>query len=375
MSDILHYSPSVCVTHRCNLNCVYCYQKHENVSMSFDTAKNVIEKIFNSVPKECRDIHISFIGGEPLLEFDLIKDICEYTWKSKRNIPYIFFASTNGSVLTDEMKAWFVKNKRKFKLGLSLDGKRELHNKNRSNSFDSIDIPFFQKNYPDEGIKMTLSEHSIPQLAENIQFLHSLNLDMQGTNLAEGNFNWDDDKFIFQLSSELQKLVDFYIENPKLKVCQMFDKNLALCEQKKPSKIKYCGIGYGADFFDVDGKRYPCPFCTPMTFSQVELEKMAKTEFDKDENFVDEDCYNNCYLYPICPSCAGNNFMHSGCFNKHERVKCKITKFTALFIAELQAKKIVNGTDGFDKERRYWTIEAIKKIKSLYFDDFRQYLG
>ena len=196
MSDILHYSPSVCVTHRCNLNCVYCYQKHENVSISFDTAKNVIEKIFNSVPKECRDIHIGFIGGEPLLEFDLIKDICEYTWKSKRNIPYIFFASTNGSVLTDEVKTWFVKNKRKFKLGLSLDGKRELHNKNRSNSFDSIDIPFFQKNYPDEGIKMTLSEHSIPHLAENIQFLHSLNLDVQGTNLAEGNFNWDDDKGI-----------------------------------------------------------------------------------------------------------------------------------------------------------------------------------
>ena len=80
--------------------------------MSFDTAKNVIEKIFNSVPKECRDIHIGFIGGEPLLEFDLIKDICEYTWKSKRNIPYIFFASTNGSVLTESMKAWFVKNKR-----------------------------------------------------------------------------------------------------------------------------------------------------------------------------------------------------------------------------------------------------------------------
>ena len=76
----------------------------------------------------------------------------------------------------------------------------------------------------------------------------------------------------------------------------MFDKNLALCEEKEPSKIKYCGIGYGADFFDVDGRRYPCPFCTPMTFSQVELEKMAKTEFDKDENFVDEDCYNNCYL-------------------------------------------------------------------------------
>ena len=106
---------------------------------------------------------------------------------------------------------------------------------------------------------------------------------IQGKSLKTEVFR-DSYKIIFQLSSELQKLVDFYIENPKLKVCQMFDKNLALCEQKKPSKIKYCGIGYGADFFDVDGKRYPCPFCTPMTFSQVELEKMAKTEFDKDEN-------------------------------------------------------------------------------------------
>ncbi len=342
--------------------------------MSFDVAKNVIEKIFNSVPKECNDIHIGFIGGEPLLEFDLIKNICEYTWKSKRNIPYVFFATTNGSVITEEMKSWFIKNRRKFKLGLSLDGNRELHNLNRSNSFDKIDIPFFQKNFPDEALKMTLSEHSIPRLAENIQFLHSLNLDVQGTNLAEGDFNWDDDKFVAQLSSELQKLVEFYRENPKVKVCQMFDKNLALCEQKERAKVKYCGIGHGANFFDTDGKEYPCPFCTPMTFSKEDLEKIAKTEFDKDENFVDEDCYENCYLYPICSSCAGNNFMHTGCFNKHEREKCKITKFTALFIAELQAHKIISGTDGFDKERRYWTIEAIKKIKTLYFEEFRRYL-
>ena len=74
------FSPSLCVTHNCNLNCVYCYQKHDvNSKMDFSTAKNVIDWIFDNVPPDMSDVEINFIGGEPLLEFQLIKDIVAYT--------------------------------------------------------------------------------------------------------------------------------------------------------------------------------------------------------------------------------------------------------------------------------------------------------
>jgi len=64
------------------------------------------------------------------------------------------------------MKNWFTANNDLFVLGLSLDGTRNTHNHNRSNSFDDIDIDFFLKTYPNQGVKMTLSEYSLPQLTE-----------------------------------------------------------------------------------------------------------------------------------------------------------------------------------------------------------------
>lgn len=370
------YSPSLCITHRCNLNCTYCYQKHDDQTMNFGTAKEVLEKIFSSVPKDSTEVHIGFIGGEPLVEFELIKQICEYSWKIKRNILYLFFATTNGTLLDADMKKWLRANRRRFLLGLSLDGNKDSHDQNRSNSFDRIDIPFFIKNYPTEGVKMTVSEYSLRHLAENIKYIHSLGIkDIHGANLAEGDFDWENPELIKITAQQLKELVDFYAEKTNLPECQLLNKNLAFCEQKTISKQKYCGIGGGANFFDIDGKEYPCPYCTPMTFSQEQLEEIKSTDYSNDENFIDADCYENCYLFPICPSCAGNNFKQTGSFKKHERSKCQIAKLTALFIAELQARKIVKNASGMDDNTKYWTIEAIKKIKSLYLKEFENFLN
>lgn len=343
--------------------------------MSLENAKEVLEKIFSSVPVECNEVQIGFIGGEPMLEFDLIRKICEYTWGREQEKPYIFYATTNGTVLTEEMKPWLIKNVDRFKLGLSLDGTRDTQNHNRSDSFDRIDISFFQKYYLDQGVKMTISEYSAGHLAENIKYLHSLGFAVGGANLAEGDFDWNNEAFVSVIAVQLKQLVRFYADNLSLTPCHMFDKDLAICEQGMKSKTKYCGIGHGTRFFDIDGKEYPCPYCTPMTFSPEQLEKIKATDFTKNENFVDMDCYENCYLFPVCSSCAGNNYKQTGSFAKHERGKCKVTKLVALCIADLQARKIADGQDGFDDNRRYWTIEAIKKIKALYFDEFKQYLG
>ena len=74
------YDPTICVTHSCNLNCVYCYQKHkDSVSMDFDTAKLCVDKIFQTYNRDIYSgILLKFMGGEPLMEFDLLKQIYEY---------------------------------------------------------------------------------------------------------------------------------------------------------------------------------------------------------------------------------------------------------------------------------------------------------
>ena len=266
----LRYSPSFCVTHKCNLNCRYCYQHHSAEMMSIQTAKKVINNIFELKPPKFTGVDIGFIGGEPLLAFDLIREVCEYTWSKYPNEDFIFYASTNGTVLTEEMKTWFSKYDRKFILGLSLDGTRETHNYNRSNSFDLIDIDFFREHWPKQGVKMTLSDFSLENLSDNIMYLHSLGFKITGANLAEGYIDWDKEYFIVSLSRELKKLNRYYIDGPDIEPCPLLNKKLMWCDIKR-EKFKYCGIGNGANFYDIDGTMYPCPYVTPMTFSKDHL--------------------------------------------------------------------------------------------------------
>jgi len=368
------FSPSLCVTHECNLNCIYCYQKHKSgLVMPLDVAKRSIDWIFTHVPEPLTNIEISFIGGEPLLAFNRVKEIVEYTWNKWTSDNYIFFASTNGTVLNKEMKEWFIKNRNRFYLGVSIDGTKTTHDYNRSNSFDKIDIGFFKDNWPKQGVKMTLSEYSLSHLAEDVKYIHSLGFDVHGVNLAEGDFDWDNEKYISILIPQLNDLVEYYVDNNSVIPCQILDKHLDACEVKKKWRNKWCGIGNGTNFFDIDGRMFPCSFTTPMTFSENDIENMLKTDFTDDENFMDNDCYNNCYIYPICSNCSGANYMVNGFFNIRNKKKCKINKLIALYIADLQAKKIAMNLTTLEGDELYYTIEAIKKIRTLYLNDFIQY--
>jgi len=344
--------------------------------MTLDTAKNVIDWIFDNVPDYATGgVEIDFIGGEPLLEFKLLKEIVAYTCSKKREHKYIFFATTNGTLLSNEMKEWFTARKNCFVLGLSLDGTRDTHNYNRSNSFDDIDINFFLKNWPEQGVKMTLSEYSLSHLAKDIKFLHSCKLKkIGGVNFAEGKFDWNNDEYIKALVPQLKELVEFYVENDALFLNQMFDRRLHFCEAIEIENHKWCGIGTGCYFFDVDGTRYPCSFITPMTFKENELAEIMKTDFNNDENFLDKDCFENCYIYPICGTCAGANYLNNKTFKERDKRRCRIQKLTALFIADLQAKRIAKNPKIYDDDTLYHTIEAIKKIRALYLPELEEFL-
>lgn len=374
MTEKVRFSPSICVTHSCNLNCIYCYQKHDNSSrMDFETAKKILDYIFDNVPEGMEGIEINIIGGEPLLEFDLIKQMLSYAESVPRKHPYLFYATTNGTLLTEEMKDWFIKNRKHFWLGLSLDGAKETHDYNRSNSFDKIDIDFFKKNWPNQSVKMTLSDFSLKNLAKDIKFIHSLGFPIRGVNEFEGDFNWDKDEYLKTLIPQLKELSEFYIENDDIELDQLLGMNLHLCELIPKARRKWCGIGDGAPFFDFDGTQYPCNYITPMSFSKDEIEELQKIDYKNVDNFMDEECIENCYIYPICPTCAGACFLSNKTFKKRTKSRCRTQKLVTLFAAEIQAKRILKNPDKYDETVKYHTIYAIKKIKELYLDEFKSF--
>ncbi|OYP01370.1 (4Fe-4S)-binding protein, partial [Lachnotalea glycerini] len=118
------YTLSLEVVNKCNLNCSYCYLgEKKNTSMSIDTAKKAIEIAVHEVQKQYdKTLVIYFIGGEPLIAFNVIYEIVAYT-KSRcmeMNLKYMFSITTNGTLLTKKIIDFFIKDK--FEIKLSLDG-------------------------------------------------------------------------------------------------------------------------------------------------------------------------------------------------------------------------------------------------------------
>jgi uncharacterized protein len=356
------------ITSECNLRCVYCYEKHGSKNViSMEIAKENITKVLLDDEKY-EHINISLFGGEPFLYFERIKEICEWTWTNEWKVPYRFNFITNGTTFNDESKKWLIAHKDKISLVLSTDGNKLSQDLNRSNSFDKIDHKFFTNTWDDAQVKMTISEQSLPYLAEDVKFIHEMGFNFAECNLAMG-IDWSDKKNIVILKREMEKLLHFYLDNKELIPAQIINMEIGACENKKIMH-KWCGVGRELMTIDVDGKKYPCNFITPMSFNQEELNILMNTDFTNIREILDEECFNNCYLYPVCPTCYGADYTLTKSFKKKDRSICELMKIKAYYTAALKAHKIIkkdiSNMSVEQKGSLHKTITAIKTINQLY---------
>lgn len=123
------------VTNECNLRCSYCFEKNKCSSyMDTMTAEKILRFTYDRFI-ETRDnvnekFNISFFGGEPLLNFDLIQDIVS------KNLDANYYITTNFVAVSDEMLQVF--QDYDFGILVSIDGIKEIHDKNRCNSYDRV---------------------------------------------------------------------------------------------------------------------------------------------------------------------------------------------------------------------------------------------
>ncbi len=127
------------VANLCNLNCKYCYASggnynRENNVMSFEQADKILEKVFKKYSKLET---VYFFGGEPLLNFKLIKYLVEKIEKHYNGSRIDFRTVTNGMFLTPKRIDFM--NDHNFKLYVSLDGPKQIHEYLRgTGTFDLI---------------------------------------------------------------------------------------------------------------------------------------------------------------------------------------------------------------------------------------------
>ena len=135
------------IANDCNLNCIYCYGQggaygRKRELMTFEVAKKAIDFMVEN-SGDSNELLVTFFGGEPLMNFAVVKEVLYYCKKieSEVNKKFSFSMTTNGTILNDEIFK-FIKDNR-VAVMISIDGGRDIQNKHRCycngrGSFDDV---------------------------------------------------------------------------------------------------------------------------------------------------------------------------------------------------------------------------------------------
>lgn len=141
------------IAHTCNLNCLYCFASQgkyhgDRAMMSFEVGKRALDFLVENSGSR-RNLEVDFFGGEPLMNFDVVKQMVEYarSIEKKHNKNFRFTLTTNGMLIDDDVIDFA--NREMSNVVLSLDGRREVHDRYRvdytgKGSWETI-VPKFQK--------------------------------------------------------------------------------------------------------------------------------------------------------------------------------------------------------------------------------------
>lgn len=355
-------SLTLIVTERCDLSCVYCYEHHKSArQMTFEEAKRILDK--ELIHLDEYEYSIEFFGGEPFLNFDLIKQVVDYVLENYCG-RYYFFVTTNGTQVHGEIQEWLRQHQNVFFAGLSLDGNKIAHDLNRSNSFDKIDLDFFLSMYPEQPVKMTISELSLPYLTDSIRFLTEKGFKIS-CNLAY-MVDWLSPENAIVLEQQLEQLISYYIDNPHVPRCSMMDTEISVLAHpnKREDKLrKYCGCGTHMRCYDMDGALYPCQLFSPLSAGDKAVKSCdleVAEQLDKDK--FPEEC-RSCYYQRVCAFCLGSNYLSTGDIYQIDKARCKLYKQIFKANAKLRALEWERGIVRTDDEQGL--LQSILAIAGL----------
>lgn len=270
--EILHIT--FIVTKDCQLACKYCYLigKNTNERMEWSVAKKMLDFLFYNHEYFNEDsIVLDFIGGEPLIEVDLIDRICDYFKKQAFSLEHKWFnsyrinVSTNGlNYNSKKVQSFIKKNHRHLSIGITIDGDKYKHNLNRiyksdgHGSYDSVarNIPLWLKQFPQAGTKVTISSEDLPYVKNSIIHLFKLGIHEVNVNCVFENVWKEGDDMVFE--SQLIMLADEIIDNRWYTdyFCSFFSERighpLAFADNSN-----WCGCGRMIAV-DAHGFLYPC---------------------------------------------------------------------------------------------------------------------
>ena len=342
--DNVSCSRKLCIftNSNCNLRCSYCYEnKTEESSFDFDNIKHQLDNLLKE--KTEHGTLIKLHGGEPFLVFKQIQDLCEFLWQHNYPENYIIHTTTNGTLIHGNIQKWLQANKHRFSLKLSIDGKRESHNRNRPGSFEKIDFAFFLNNWP-----------------ENVIFLHELGFKNIQPSFAE-MVKWPESGMGKIFFEEMKKLSSYYFEHPDIQPCTFFKvpfENIFLNKEK----CHPCTIG-SKNAYDLNtGKKYPCHLFFESVCGKKKSEELLNMDLSKKEMLINNLCMK-CPFMKMCRTCYAANYIVRGDVSARDEWLCLFNRCRYRAVAQYEFNLATQ--DVFSEKTEIEKMQTYKKIKAI----------
>ena len=314
------------VAHVCNLNCSYCFASQgkyhgDRALMSFEVGKRALDFLIENSGSRT-NLEVDFFGGEPLMNFDVVKQLVAYarSIEKEKKKNFRFTLTTNGVLIDDDVIDFA--NREMSNVVLSLDGRKEVHDRYRvdyagKGSWEKI-VPKFQKLVTARGGKNYYMRgtftHANPDFVKDIEEMLALGfneLSMEPVVCAPDDPSALTNEDLPVVKEQYEKLAELMQQRrdqgkPFTFYHYMIDLKGGPCIYKRIS-----GCGSGTEYMAVTpwGDLYPChQFVGEEKFRLGDVWK-GVTNTKIQQEFAD--C--NVYARPECKDCWAKLYCSGGC--------------------------------------------------------------
>ena len=357
------------IAHDCNLACKYCFAEEgeyhgRRAMMSFEVGKKALDFLVANSGSRV-NLEVDFFGGEPLMNWDVVKQLVEYgrSLEESNHKKFRFTLTTNGVLLNDEIMEYL--NKEMSNVVLSLDGRKEVNDRMRpfrtgKGSYDLI-VPKFQKlaesrNQSNYYVRGTFTRDNL-DFSEDVKHFADLGFKQMSIEPVVGP---EEDPYSIReedlpkIMEEYDKLALEYIKREKEGrgfnfFHFMIDLNQGPCVYKRLS-----GCGSGTEYLAVTpwGDFYPChQFVGNEEFLMGNVWDGVKRTDIRDEficcNVYAKEICRNCFARLYCSGgCSANSYNFHGNINDAYDIGCELQKKRiecAIMIKAAEAEMEVEG--------------------------------
>ena len=337
------------IAHDCNLACKYCFASEgeyhgDRALMSFEVGKKALDYLLENSGSR-RNLEVDFFGGEPLMNFKVVKDLVAYgrSKEEEYNKKFRFTLTTNGVLLNDNVIDFC--NKAISNVVLSLDGRKEVNDKmrpfpNGKGSYDII-VPKFLNFFKKRGekdyyIRGTFTHNNL-DFASDVLHYADLGFDKMSMEPVvappEAPYAIREED-IPKIKEEYDKLAVEFIKRKKegrgfVFFHYMIDLTQGPCVAKRLS-----GCGSGTEYLAVTpwGDFYPChQFVGIPEFLMGNVDEgitntKVQDEFKQCNVYAKEKC-KDCFARFYCSGgCAANSYQFHGCITDAYDIGCELQK-------------------------------------------------